>query len=150
VYGADGLNPTLNTIQGGNRQPFIAAERGRYNSEGKIEQKFEPRKDNISNTLTSVEKDNRVVLNDILEYPNTTQGHIDYDSGEMYWSDRVRRLTPLETERLQSFPDGWTNVEGTSDSQRYKMCGNAVTVNVIRDIIYKMIKNKNHEYLKTL
>jgi len=63
----------------------------------------------------------------------------------MYWSDRVRRLTPLETERLQSFPDGWTGVEGTSDSQRYKMCGNAVTVNVIRAIIYKMIKNKNYE-----
>jgi site-specific DNA-cytosine methylase len=43
---------------------------------------------------------------------------------------RIRRLTPLECERLQGFPDGWT--EGISDTQRYKCLGNAVTVNVIR------------------
>jgi len=42
---------------------------------------------------------------------------------------RVRRLTPLECERLQSFPDGWT--EGVSDSARYRTIGNAVTVSVI-------------------
>jgi len=41
----------------------------------------------------------------------------------------VRRLTPVECERLQGFPDGWT--DGQSDSHRYKQMGNAVTVNVI-------------------
>jgi DNA (cytosine-5)-methyltransferase 1 len=41
----------------------------------------------------------------------------------------VRRLTPVECERLQGFPDGWT--DGQSDTQRYKVMGNAVTVNVI-------------------
>ena len=41
----------------------------------------------------------------------------------------VRRLTPVECERLQGFPDNWTNVG--SDLQRYKQMGNAVTVNVI-------------------
>ena len=41
----------------------------------------------------------------------------------------VRRLTPLECERLQGFPDGWT--EGQSDAQRYKQLGNAVAVPVI-------------------
>ena len=41
----------------------------------------------------------------------------------------VRRLTPTECERLQGFPDGWTDTQ--SDSQRYKQMGNAVTVNVI-------------------
>jgi len=45
---------------------------------------------------------------------------------------QVRRLTPLECERLQGFPDGWT--KEFSDTQRYKMMGNAVTVNVIRAI----------------
>jgi len=44
--------------------------------------------------------------------------------------DGVRRLTPLEHERLQSFPDGWTDVGGMSDIQRYRQIGNAVTVNV--------------------
>ena len=41
----------------------------------------------------------------------------------------IRRLTPVECERLQGFPDGWT--DGQSDSNRYKQLGNAVTVNVI-------------------
>lgn len=40
----------------------------------------------------------------------------------------VRRLTPLECERLQGFPDGWTDVQGMSDTQRYRQLGNAVTV----------------------
>jgi len=42
---------------------------------------------------------------------------------------KIRRLTPIECERLQGFPDGWT--EGVSNTQRYKCLGNAVTVNVI-------------------
>ena len=46
----------------------------------------------------------------------------------------IRRLTPIECERLQGFPDDWTK-QGTegiiSDTQRYKMCGNAVTVDVV-------------------
>lgn len=46
---------------------------------------------------------------------------------------RIRRLTPIECERLQGFPDNWTL--GFSDTQRYKMMGNAVTVNVIYSII---------------
>lgn len=41
----------------------------------------------------------------------------------------VRRLTPLECERLQGFPDNWTADQ--ADSHRYKQMGNAVTVNVI-------------------
>lgn len=41
----------------------------------------------------------------------------------------VRRITPMECERLQGFPDNWT--DGQADSHRYKQMGNAVTVNVI-------------------
>jgi len=50
---------------------------------------------------------------------------------------KIRRLTPIECERLQGFPDNWTQygTEGLiSDSQRYKMCGNAVTVNVVQAV----------------
>jgi len=50
---------------------------------------------------------------------------------------KIRRLTPKECERLQGFPDDWT--VGVSDTQRYKCCGNAVTVNVIRDIMVKLL-----------
>jgi site-specific DNA-cytosine methylase len=44
----------------------------------------------------------------------------------------VRRITPMECERLQGFPDNWTATQ--SDSQRYRQMGNAVTVNVIESI----------------
>jgi site-specific DNA-cytosine methylase len=46
---------------------------------------------------------------------------------------QVRRLTPIECERLQGFPDDWT--AGQSDSQRYKQMGNAVAVPVVEWII---------------
>jgi site-specific DNA-cytosine methylase len=46
---------------------------------------------------------------------------------------QVRRLTPVECERLQGFPDNWT--EGQSDSARYKQMGNAVAVPVVEWII---------------
>ena len=49
----------------------------------------------------------------------------------------VRRLTPTECERLQGFPDGWT--DGQADSHRYKQCGNAVAVPVVQWIIDRLI-----------
>ena len=50
----------------------------------------------------------------------------------------VRRLTPLECERLQGFPDGWT--EGHADSHRYRMLGNAVAVPVVEWIMRRIIE----------
>ncbi|MBD3261573.1 MAG: DNA (cytosine-5-)-methyltransferase [Candidatus Altiarchaeales archaeon] len=50
----------------------------------------------------------------------------------------VRRLTPIECERLQGFPDGWT--EGNSDTQRYRQLGNAVTVPVIKWLGERLLK----------
>lgn len=44
----------------------------------------------------------------------------------------VRRLTPLECERLQGFPDGYTDIPGASDSGRYKALGNSMAVPVMR------------------
>ena len=40
----------------------------------------------------------------------------------------IRRLTPLECERLQGFPDGWTDIPGATDSARYKALGNSVAI----------------------
>lgn len=52
---------------------------------------------------------------------------------------KLRKLTPIECERLQGFPDDWTkygiNEKLMSDKQRYKMIGNAVTTNVITEIM---------------
>ena len=119
VYASDGISPTLNTMQGGNRQPVvIAAQRGRYNEHGEIEQQLEPRFDGVSNTLTAVQKDN------------------------MLYKPQIRRLTPIECERLQGFPDNWTaeGIDGAiSDTQRYKMCGNAVTTNVVQAVFERIL-----------
>jgi site-specific DNA-cytosine methylase len=49
----------------------------------------------------------------------------------------VRRLTPMECERLQGFPDGWT--DGQADSSRYKQMGNAVAVPVVSWIVNAMV-----------
>jgi len=69
-------------------------------------------------------------------------------------NSKIRRLTPTECERLQGFPDNWTKIEVPqtskiknllgmknymSDTQRYKTLGNAVTVNVIRDIFSRVL-----------
>jgi DNA (cytosine-5)-methyltransferase 1 len=119
VYGEDGISPSLNTMQGGNRQPKIVAQRGR--EDGQV---LEPRPDDNTNTLTSVAKDNYL------------------------FNGKIRRLTPVECERLQGFPDNWTKYgigdEPISDSQRYKQCGNAVTTNVIRDVFERIFDSEIH------
>lgn len=63
----------------------------------------------------------------------------------------IRRLTEIECERLQGFPDNWTqygNYNGTikpiAKTQRYKLIGNAVTVDIV-ELIAKRLKLKNNE-----
>lgn len=74
--------------------------------------------------------------------------------GVIEQNGKIRRLTPVECERAQMFPDNWTKYgkdnEIISDSQRYHMCGNAVCVSVMRavflaffSIISKEFKNES-------
>jgi DNA (cytosine-5)-methyltransferase 1 len=46
----------------------------------------------------------------------------------------IRRLIPRECERLMGLPDNWTLVDGMSDTQRYKQCGNSIVVPVLEEI----------------
>lgn len=50
----------------------------------------------------------------------------------------IRRLTPLECERLQEFPDGWTALPGASDSARYKALGNSVAIPCVEYIMRRI------------
>ena len=50
----------------------------------------------------------------------------------------IRRLTPLECERLQGYPDGWTNVPGASDSARYKALGNSVAIPCVEHLMQRV------------
>ena len=104
IYSVDGISPTIPTSKsGGNHVPFIANHWFRNGNP----------KQGGTGMLTN--KDVCFCLDRTPHYVNG-----------------VRRLTPIECERLQGFPDGWT--EGVSETQRYTQCGNAVTVNVIECI----------------
>ena len=50
----------------------------------------------------------------------------------------IRRLTPLECERLQGYPDGWTDVPGASDSARYKALGNSVAIPCVEYLMQRL------------
>ena len=121
VYGVDGKAPALTTMQGGHREPKVlcGAWRGRYTDTGSTEQRLEIRANGKTNSLTTVQKDNVAV-----------------DIKDLHW----RKLTPLECERLQTLPDGYTD-KGVSNTQRYKMLGNGFTVDVIAHIL-KGIKDE--------
>jgi DNA (cytosine-5)-methyltransferase 1 len=71
--------------------------------------------------------------------PTLTEPH--HNSLRLYERSQIRRLTPVECCRLQGFPDAWNEfgefdgkVVPMSDTQRYKQCGNAVTVNVVQAV----------------
>lgn len=70
-------------------------------------------------------------------------GNNDNKTGLYKLDNKVRRLTPKECERLQGFPDDWTayaDGHKISDTQRYKMCGNAVSVPVV-ELVAKKIRS---------
>jgi DNA (cytosine-5)-methyltransferase 1 len=56
-------------------------------------------------------------------------------------NERIRRMTPVEWERLQGFPDRWT--DGVADTHRYRLLGNSVTVPVVRAVADRVL----HEIL---
>jgi DNA (cytosine-5)-methyltransferase 1 len=61
--------------------------------------------------------------------------------GTVFVSSNVRRLTPVECERLQGFPDDWTSV--CADSIRYRQVGNAVAVPVVEWLIQNIVDVAN-------
>jgi site-specific DNA-cytosine methylase len=104
----------INTLQarmgtGGNNMPILA---------------YSIREDAKANNFSATEIEQARALQSL--QPSVQSHHAQTFIAEPM---RVRRLTPTECERLQGFPDGWTNEQ--SDTQRYKQMGNAVTVNVI-------------------
>lgn len=157
------------------------------------EQMLEINKEGVSNTLTSVQKDNVVITQeprgnnkgaDFSECPTisansfqhnnhlnflsepsrrdgthrihndiapTIQSHYGTGGDNIPYVNNIRRLTEIECERLQGFPDDWTkfgNYAGTvkevPKTQRYKMLGNAVTVKVVEEIGKRLLNDRHH------
>lgn len=142
VYDTDGIAPTLPTASGGGIMPKIIQKSPDYRKNG------QPRKfEKISPTLRANMGDNHPMILQRARGKNTGGVHAIsptlsansfQDNNHLVEENTIRRLTPVECERLQGFPDGWT--DRVSDTQRYKTLGNAVTVNVIRDICQKLLK----------
>jgi DNA (cytosine-5)-methyltransferase 1 len=96
----------------------------------------------------SRDKKGKVVSRHKKDIANTIHSSSGTGNNTDQFVNSIRRLTPIECERLQGFPNNWTQygTEGLiSDTQRYKMCGNAVTVDVvkavgerIKDVVYKL------------
>lgn len=119
-------------------------------------QMLEPNYEGKTNCLTSVRKDNMVFKTNYLQWDTSGKGHnsqqdrawYDYSKhGALPYSrasskvkvitkGEIRRLTPVECERLQTVPDNYTST--ASDTQRYKMLGNGWTVDVIAHIFKNM------------
>ena len=138
---ADGKTYCLDT--GNTNAVQIVAMRGR-GEKGNIEQQLETNGTDKSNSLTTVQKDNLVA---IMLGRSASWGMPENGGGESYTlckeqphgiksNSRIRRLTPLECERLQTVKDGYS--AHVSDSQRYKMLGNGWTVDVIAHIFSYM------------
>ena len=172
VYDANSdKSPCLTTNKGEGIKITGGAIRGRYIVDGKrqdhkmktvglTEQRLEVRKDEKTNTLTTVQKDNVVVRATVqANAEHTYNGKVptltasmgigggnvplltDNETAAQYKGKYIdkntrleyRKLTPLECERLQTFPDNWTDC--VSNTQRYKALGNAWTIDVIAHIL---------------
>ena len=105
------------------------------------EQQLEPREDGKTNCLTTVAKDNYVVFGGGYEQDNRAYfeegkgGTLDIKPMRQKVqlnTSQIRRLTPVECERLQTVKDNYTEI--VSDTQRFKMLGNGWTVDVIAHI----------------
>lgn len=110
VYSSDGKSVALSALGGGRGAKtglYVVPVALRNRGEGK---KPEYNKTNKANSLTTVQTDSMVDENSI-----------------------IRKLTPIECERLQGLPDNYT--EGVSNTQRYKALGNAFNVDVIAHIL---------------
>ena len=122
VYDTDGKSCTLSALGGGLGaktglykvgrdvgRRLVDGHRADHDTSVPYERRIETREDDKCGTLTSVSKDNLVV------------------------GDRIRKLTPIECERLQGLPDNYT--EGVATTNRYKCLGNAFNVDVVAHII---------------
>ena len=114
IYSVDGIARTLRASSGG-----LGSKTGVYAEPKKVQMNYK------ANTNANMKE--RVQDRD--ETWTLTGNSNDFTITDNH---RVRKLTPIECERLQGFKDDWT--KGVSDTQRYKMLGNAVTTNVIEYI----------------
>lgn len=174
VWNKEKIAPTLDTMQGGNSKPMIVASRGRNPdnpSDGTTgsptEQRLEVNKQGISNTNTSVQKDNLVLEPSNIKHTELPCIFDDRDKGFGVKTQdicptqraerngikcigvdyRIRKLTPKECWRLMGISDeDFEKAQKmNSNTQLYKQAGNAIVVNVLEGIFRKLFLSKSKE-----
>lgn len=139
-------------------EPVIAASRGRYTESGETAQKLEPNMTGVSNTLTTVQKDNLVIEPNIGHNPVSKKLEFDgfrtdispcliatdYKAPKctMTQDMRIRKLTPKECWRLMGFADADIDKcinAGISNTQLYKQAGNSIVVNVLENLFKNIL-----------
>ena len=134
VWDKEGLSPTLDTMQGGWRQPCILVKE---NNKAGYKVAYEGDGINISSRMKyqrgNVQKQSYQTI--------TTSGG--NDRGVVTTDYRIRKLTPRECFRLMGFDDSdFDKVEGNlSDTQLYKQAGNSIVVNVLEEIYKELFKS---------
>lgn len=150
VYNPDGIRPAINCAEGGNRQPFILCDSGLSRKDQLRNESIAPLRANTGAGHNNIVCHSTLPRSSLSGHGDT--GHLQRSDDSSYCCDannniaveldqQIRRLTPVECERLQGFPDNWT--AGVSDTQRYKCLGNAVTVNVIEFIFRHIVEVNN-------
>ncbi len=124
----DGIVPTVISRYGtgGGNVPMIFEEQPIA---------YSVREDAKANTFSATETETSLTLQGHLPSPQSHHAQL-----FLAETSTVRRLTPVECERLQGFPDDWTS--GQADSNRYKQMGNAVAVPVVEWIISRMVADE--------
>ena len=132
VYGTDGLSPTLNTIQGGNRQPKVLVREA-------TKKGYAEAVDGDSINLEQPNSKTRRgrVGKQVAQTLNTAPQQAVVEP-----SLRIRKLTPKECFRLMGFDDADIDVlieNGISNTQLYKQAGNSIVVNVLEAIFDNLV-----------
>lgn len=168
VYDKDSCSPTIRTYQGGNQQPCVVVMRGRNPDNpsdrtvgNPTEQRLEVNMQGTSNCLTSVQKDNLLLENNIQKVgqissdgsqcgtvisdnsisANLVAGTHGYTNNHIATQYRIRKLTPRECGRLMGVSDEDISKMAAvnSNTQLYKQFGNSIVV----DVMCAMFKNLN-------
>ena len=130
VYDKDHLSPTLNTMQGGCKQPMIVET---INKVGQIS--------NDGSQYGTVIADNGLS-------PNLVAGTHGYANSCIATQYRIRKLTPRECWRLMDFSDEDFEkaAEVNSNTQLYKQAGNSIVANVLVAILGQLLPGKENVY----
>jgi DNA (cytosine-5)-methyltransferase 3A len=150
IYSENGKSIALSATSGGGK----GSKTGLYavgcakRKRGELGKLLEMRKDDKSNSLTTIQTDSMVIekmgtLTEAFGRGGSSKEFLTMVRNMEEVCGSVRKLTPVECERLQSFPDYWTstgiNEKGEevviSDSQRYRALGNAVNMEVVKHIM---------------